>query len=102
VDEIVVTHRRKPGTAFEPVGGVTPEVTPEVKRLLHAMKGAMPRREIQEKLVLKDDVHFREAYLNPALDAGIIEMTIPDKPNSPQQKYRLTPKGKGMRTVGEK
>jgi ATP-dependent DNA helicase RecG len=31
--------------------------------------------------------------LKPALKAGFIEMTIPEKPNSRLQKYRLTKKG---------
>lgn len=38
---------------------------------------------------LKDDDHFREAYLLPALAAGLVEMTIPDKPNSRNQRYRV-------------
>ena len=41
-----------------------------------------------------DRKSFRERYLKPALDEGLIEMTIPEKPNSRLQKYRLTDKGR--------
>ncbi|MEW6666032.1 MAG: Fic family protein [Thermodesulfobacteriota bacterium] len=68
---------------------VTPEATPEV-RLLMALAGEMTRQTIQSALALKDDEHFRKAYLLPALEAGFIEMTIPDKPRSPKQRYRIT------------
>ena len=57
------------------------------------MKGDMTRKEIQQKLGLKDEKHFRTAYQQAAIAAGFIEMTIPDKPNSRLQKYRITPKG---------
>jgi predicted transcriptional regulator len=40
--------------------------------------------------------NFEKLYLRPALDAELIEMTIPDKPNSRLQKYRLTEKGKQL------
>ena len=33
-------------------------------------------------------------HLQPALNVGLVEMTIPDKPRSSKQKYRLTDKGK--------
>ncbi len=72
----------------------TPEVTPEVKKMLNLLQTAMSRREIQQKLALRDEKHFREFYLQPAMVAGLIEMTIPDKPTSRLQKYRLTPKGR--------
>lgn len=72
---------------------VAQEVTPEV-RLISALAGEMPRQHLKESLGLKDDEHFRKAYLLPALAAGLIEMTIPDKPRSSKQRYRLTDKGR--------
>ncbi len=67
---------------------VTPEVTPE-NRLLSVLSGEMTRQAIQQAMGLKDEDHFRRMYLLPALEAGLIEMTIPEKPRSSKQKYRL-------------
>ena len=39
---------------------------------------------------------MKKNVLVPLLDAGLIELTIPDIPNSPKQKYTLTEKGKGL------
>ena len=72
----------------------TPEVTPEVMRLLEGLNGEMSRAELMRILNLKDEKHFREHYLQRAISQGLIEMTIPDKPKSSLQKYRLTVKGK--------
>ena len=73
----------------------TDEVTPEV-RLLRVIKGEMSRQELQKELGLRGEEHFRKAYLLTALEVNLIEMTIPDKPRSSKQKYRLTEKGKEM------
>lgn len=70
------------------------ELTGEVQKLLKALAKPMNRKELQAKLRLKSQANFRERYLKPALEAGLIEMTIPDKPRSSRQKYRLTVKGK--------
>jgi ATP-dependent DNA helicase RecG len=75
----------------------TPEVTPEVKRMLSIMIGDMSREEIQEKLGLKDEKHIRQYYLQTAMRLGLIEMTIPGKPRSSRQRYRLTEKGRRVR-----
>ena len=53
----------------------------------------MGREALQAALGLSDHKSFRERYLKPALTDGLIEMTIPDKPNSRLQNYRLTAKG---------
>lgn len=72
---------------------VTPDITPEVKKLLRHLKGEMSRRELMNKLKLKDEKNFRNLYLQTGLKAEVIERTIPEKPNSRLQKYRLTEKG---------
>jgi len=46
-----------------------------------------------ENLGLKDRRRFSKGCLQPALDSVLIEMTLPDKPRSSKQKYRLADKG---------
>lgn len=73
--------------------GETPQVTPQVEKLLVQLKdraGGLSREELLVQLGLKDRKSFRERYLRPALDIGWVEMTLPDKPNSRLQRYRLT------------
>ena len=83
----------------------TPQQPPQVKNTIHLdiqapqvialinvfnqSEKPLNRQELQNQLGLKDRKHFRERYLKPAIDAGIIEMTIPEKPNSKMQQYRL-------------
>lgn len=73
---------------------VGPPVTPQVGQLLQVMKDEMSREALQDVLHLQDRKSFRERYLRPALTDELIEMTIPDKPNSRLQRYRLTDKGR--------
>lgn len=80
---------------------VTPQVTPQVERLLWAMNGELSREELQDRLHLQDRKSFRERYLTPALAKGLIERTIPEKPNSRLQRYRLTDKGRRWLRPGE-
>lgn len=48
---------------------------------------------MQEILSVKNTKYFRESYLKPAMEDGIIEMTIPERRNNKNQKYRLTQRG---------
>ncbi len=79
---------------FRPAPGFTREVTPEVAKLLASCRTPMSRKGLQEELGLRDDEHFRKAYLRPALESGLLERTIPEKPQSSKQRYRLTAKGR--------
>ena len=66
-----------------------------VKKLLAVMDGEMTRAAVMKAVGVKDRKSFLEYYLAPALKLGLVEMTQPNSPRSPTQKYRLTAKGKG-------
>lgn len=59
-----------------------------------AAQGEWSRKELMEKLQLKGRDNFEKLYLSPALESGLMARTIPDKPNSRLQKYRITPAGR--------
>ncbi len=74
----------------------TEQVTPQVLALLDHAIGEMSRQSLSAALGLKDRKHFVDAYLQPALDAGLVAMTVPDKPRSSRQRYRLTERGQAL------
>ena len=58
-------------------------------RLLSALgNDTLSATDLMERLGLSHRPTFRKNYLNPALEQKLIERTIPDKPNSKNQKYR--------------
>ena len=76
---------------------VADQATDQVKALLSVMKNEHYRSELMDFLNLSHNHTFRQNYLHPAIEKGLIELTIPDKPNSSKQKYRLTAKGKQLK-----
>ncbi len=71
------------------VNKVNTETSEYVKRLLKLMEYDVPytSNDIMEGLGLKSKETLRKNYLNPAIELGLIRMTIPDKPNSRNQRY---------------
>ncbi len=55
-------------------------------------KDTISANELMGRLGLKHKATFRKNYLQPALNLGLVEMTVPDKPNSRNQKYRRAEK----------
>ncbi len=72
---------------------VTMQVSTQVEELIKVFTGEHTRQDLQDKLKLANRENFRKNYLQSALDEELIELTIPEKPNSSKQKYRLTEKG---------
>lgn len=73
----------------------TEQVTEQVEKRIKALdQNTLPGTELMSILGMKHRPSFLYNYLQPALNSGMIEMTIPDKPTSQSQKYRLTKEGK--------
>ena len=77
----------------------TPYDTPLVLKLLRSLSGEMSRRQLQSIMEIKDTKHFRESYLQPAIDQGLVSMTLNRVPTSRNQRYRLTEKGKAWQKI---
>lgn len=86
-------HRLTPQDTHQDAPQDTPQVSPLVGHLLKICQGDLSRDELQSQLGLADRNNFRVAYLAPALELGLVEMTLPQKPTSRHQRYRLTPSG---------
>ena len=78
---------------------VTKSVTKSISKLIDIidfLNTERSRQEILEHIDKTNQSKNYKEYLWPFIEGGIIEMTIPDKPNSQHQKYKLTEKGKQL------
>lgn len=70
-------------------------VSDQVRAVLNVLlSGEMTTTQLMKTLALSHRPTFRKNYLRPALDAGWIEMTNPQSPRSPAQRYRITGSGR--------
>ena len=58
-------------------------------KILEFCKEPKTTKEIMAYLGLKDRRNFYLKYMRPLLDSGKLQMTIPDKPNTKNQKYQI-------------
>ncbi len=104
-DDFVTVIHRKPGSAFKAVGGESTEQVVGAE----GIKSALSRHQVQilhnclkERAIgdlmeiegRSDRTKFRNQVLRPLLDAGLVEMTIPDKPTSSKQQAEISADGK--------
>ena len=62
--------------------------------MLSVLTEDMSIRAMMREMNFSSRAKFIANYLNPATTAGLVEMTQPDSPKSPTQKYRLTDAGR--------
>jgi len=69
------------------------ELTKQMRKLMDVMNYEfMSINEIMEACQFKNKERFRENYITPALNAGLIERKYPEQPKHPYQRFRLTEK----------
>ncbi len=71
------------------IGEDSEQLTEYLKRLLEVMEYDVPytAKALMDRLGMKSKESLRKHYLHPALEMNLIRMTIPDKPNSRNQRY---------------
>ena len=112
-DGFVITIRRKPEQAFKAVGGKTADAAGGAKRPESRLESRLESALAAKILLILQNGEQGKAGLASALghktvsgelhkqvkrlqEVGAIEMTLPEKPNSRLQKYRLTQEGKNL------
>ena len=85
LDAILETITRTLNSSKEEMLGLSIQV----KKLISIMKEGVPytTKELIELLSLKSRASFKKNYLGPALELGLVSMTLPDTPNSRNQRY---------------
>lgn len=76
------------GLSWDQVGtklGLSPQ---EVQNIVKFCADPRSLTEIMELFNWSNRTKFRNKYINPLLEIGLLEMTVPDKPNSSLQKYK--------------
>lgn len=84
------------GTKLEPSRdqvGTKVELAPEMKVILAKCKQPRTISEIMKVLQWKSRTKFRDKFIAPLLEKGLLRMTIPEKPKSSKQQYQSTELG---------
>ena len=74
-------------TTVQATNQATDQADDNIKRLLEFCKTPRTRENMQEFMKLNNRGYFRTNILNPLIKGGLLKLTIPEKPTSPNQKY---------------
>lgn len=93
---LFVTFRAAIGPSAEvkPQVGTKPALSRHQVQVLDAAREPQPIASLMELCGRADRTKFRDQVVRPLLEAGLLEMTIPDKPRSSRQRYITTSTGR--------
>ncbi len=75
------------------------EITQDQVKILKNCTHENSAAELIKILKRTNKTKFKQSVLDPLIKFGFFELTIPEKPKSPKQKYRLTDKFVGKKLV---
>lgn len=79
--------------------GIKSGLSQDQVEVLRLCRKAQPLLSLMEALGRQNRTKFRDGFVKPLIEAGLLEPTIPGKPQSRLQKYRLTEEGaKALKT----
>ena len=87
---------KKQGLSWEQVGTKLGLSWEEVEKLLKTLQRPSLMSELKNLYGWRNTTKFKEKYVNPLIAENLVDMTIPNKPTSPNQKYYLTNLGKEL------
>ena len=85
------------GLSWEQVGTKLGLSQEQVLLILEHYSIEQDIKSLMLKMGLSNRTKFKDKYINPLINEGLLGMTIPDKPNSSLQKYCLTSLGKQLK-----
>ena len=96
-DQGVTLTFHAPATLQEGLGeGTKSGLSRDQVKFLHNCLNDSAIGDLMSAVGRANRTKFRDQVLKPLLGAGLVKMTIPDKPRSRNQKYRLTDEGREM------
>ena len=90
----------KSGLSWDQVGTKSGLRWDQAKKVLQLCMTERTLLEIMGEMQLTSRNKFRKNFVIPLLNLHLLDRTVPDKPNSRNQKYRITSKGKEMLSQG--
>lgn len=91
-----------PGARLEDQVGTKSALSRHQVQLLAASEEPQPISALQKLCGRADRTKFRGQVVRPLLEAGLLEMTVPDKPRSSRQEYRTTEAGRRILQAGSR
>ncbi len=86
----------KLGLSWEQVGSKLGLGWEEVERLFKTLQQPSLMSELKDLYGWRNTTKFKEKYVNPLIAENFVDMTIPNKPTSPNQRYYLTKLGQEL------